>query len=334
MKLPYQQVKQHLTNKLFPLYLVCGDELLLVQETVDAIRKAARNAGFTERVLIQADSNTDWPAAIYSQTHHLSLFSTKRIVELNLTQAKLTLASTKILEEYALNPLLDTLLIIQTNKLDNKIEKSPWFQAIDKIGVVIQIWPITLEQLPQWIMQRANQANFTLTKEAAGWLAVLVEGNLFAAACEIEKLSLLQPGGTVDHEIIENAVTDHARFDIFTLVDSMLSGNSKRCLRILENLAAEGTEPTLVLWALTREIRLLADIARQKSQGAALSNLFSKFHIWEKRQGFVRAFLQRHTEQHCWAMLIKAAEIDRIIKGAAIGNVWNRLQDFVVFNMI
>jgi DNA polymerase-3 subunit delta len=330
MKLPYQQIKQHLTNKLLPLYLVSSDELLLSQETVDMIRKAARNAGFTERVLIQPDSNPDWPAEIYSETHHLSLFSTKRIVELNLTQTKLNQTSAKIVEEYALNPPADTLLIIQTNKLDSKIEKSTWFQAINKIGIIIQIWPITLEQLPQWIMQRAEQAHFTLTKEAANWLAILVEGNLLAAACEIEKLSLLKPGETLDHETIENAVTDHARFDIFTLVDSMLSGNSKRCLRILENLAAEGTEPALILWALTREVRLLAEIAKQKSRGESLSSLFSKFRIWEKRQGPVRAFLQRHTEQDCWMMLKKTAEIDRVIKGAEIGNVWNMLQDFLI----
>lgn len=330
MKLPYQQIKQHLANKLSSLYLISSDELLLAQETIDAIRKAARETGFTERTLIHADSNSDWPASIYSQTHHLSLFSTKRIVELNLTQTKLNNASGKIIEEFALNPPADTLLIVQTNKLDSKIEKTSWFQAIDKSGVIIQIWPIASDQLPQWIMQRATQANFTMTKEAASWLAAQVEGNMFAAAQEIEKLSLLQAGGTLDHLTIENAVTDHARFDIFTLVDSALSANKKRCLRILQNLAAEDTEPVLVLWALTRELRTMADLSRQKQQGIALSNIFSKYRIWEKRQPAVRAFLQRHSEKDCWKMLEKAAEIDRIIKGVEPGNVWNQLQNFVI----
>ena len=330
MKLPYQQITKHLTNQLAPLYLVSSDELLLAQETVDTIRDAARKAGFTERMRVTADSNADWAESIYSHSHHLSLFSTKRIIELNLTHTKFNSAIGKLLEEYALKPPIDTLLIAQTSKLDSKMEKSSWYQSIDKKGIVIQIWPIAVEQLPQWIIQRANKANFSLTTQAANWLATLVEGNLLAAAQEIEKLALLQPGGTLDQQTIEDAVTDHARFDIFTLVDCVLSGNCKRSLRILDNLRAEDTEPVLILWALTREIRTLADMAKQVKTGTPLSSLFGKFRIWEKRQPAVRAFLQRHQQSACWALLLDAASIDSIIKGADAGNVWDKLQNLVV----
>lgn len=331
MKLPHAQLPKHLANTpLAPVYLVSGDELLLVEETLDTIRAAARKVGFSERIRVAADSNSDWAEAIYSHSHHLSLFSTKRIVELNLAHIKFNAAIGKLIEEYAAKPPKDTILLIQSNKLDSKTEKTKWYQALDKAAVIIPIWPITLDVLPQWIMQRASKANFTLTPQAANWLAVQLEGNLLAAAQEIEKLSLLQPGGTLDQETIEEAVTDHARFDIFNFVDTALSGNTPRSLRILDNLKAEDTEPVLILWALARELRTLSDIAKQIASGVSLSNLFSKYRIWEKRQPAVRAFFQRHKQKTCWAMLTEAAAIDRVIKGAEKGNVWDKLQDLTV----
>ena len=329
MKLSYQQLAPHLTKNLAPIYLIHGDEILLVQEAVDAIRTAAYSAGFTERVLTTAEGN-DWGKLIYSHTHSLSLFADKKIIELDLNHIKLNAANTKFLEEYALHPPQNTLLIINSAKLDAKIEKSAWYQAIDKIGMTLPIWPIQAEQLPQWLMQRAKKFNLNLTKESAERLSSQVEGNLLAAAQELEKLSLLHPGGLIDTNTLDNAITDNARFDIFQLVDNTLLGNRPRSLRILQNLANEDTEPTLVLWALTRELRTLCEMQKKMKQGASLSSLFSQFRIWEKRQPAVRAFLQRHPQRDGWDLLLKAAEIDRMIKGIEIGNTWDTLADLVI----
>jgi len=330
MKLSHSQLTQHLAKNLSPIYLIVSDEILLVQEAVDAIRATAHTAGYTERVLTTAETGTDWGKLIYSDTHSLSLFSTKKIIELNLSHIKLTSAGGKILEEYAAKPLKDTLLIIYSSKLDSKIEKSAWYQSIDKCGVIMPIWPINPEQLPQWIIQRAKKLNLTITQEGAERLAAAVEGNLLAASQEIEKLCLLQPTGTISAETIENAVTDNARFDIFNLVDSTLLGNGKRSIRILQTLAAEDIELTLVLWALTRELRLLSEMQKKIKQGVSLSSLFSQYRIWEKRQPATRAFLRRHPLQRCWELLINAAKIDRIIKGVETGNVWDELQDLAI----
>ncbi len=328
MKLPYQQLENHLAKSLAPIYLVSGDELLLVQEAVDLIRKTAQKNGFTERTRIPAE--TDWGKMLYANAHSMSLFAEQRILELDLRGVKLNQASTEILMTYAENPAAHTLLIIYTAKLDKKTEQSRWYKSLDKKGVVIPVWPVTLEQLPQWIMQRAKKANLTLTIQAAIWLAERVEGNLLAAAQEIEKLCLLQPEGTLDEQALENKIVSHARFDIFNLVDSCLAGNSKRSLAILNSLFAEDTEPTLILWAITRELRSMAELQKQTQQGVALSNLFSQFRIWEKRQPPVRAFLKRATAARCWEWLLAAAKIDRIIKGAETGKVQDELERLVL----
>ncbi len=330
MKLAYPQLTQHLSKNVAPIYLVSSDELLLIQEAIDAIRAAAKKAGFSERVSTTAETKGDWEKLLYTDTHSRSLFSEKKIIELNLTHIKLNSTNGKVFEEYASKPLTDTLLIISTTKLDAKVEKTTWYKAIEKSGVVMPIWPISADQLPQWVMQRARKTNLQLTPQAAERLATLIEGNLLAAAQEIEKLSLLYPNQTLDHHAIENAVMDNARFDIFNLADSALLGDSLRCIRILKNLNDEGIEPTLVLWALTREVRVLADMQKQLQQGASLSSLFAKARIWEKRQAGFRAFLQRYKSGNCWDLLIHAAKIDRTIKGIEIGDVWNELELFVM----
>lgn len=330
MKISHQQLEAHLNKNLAALYFISGDEHLLVQETADQVRTAARKAGYSERTSVHVDPGADWGKLLYTESHSLSLFATKRIVELHLGSAKPTAANSKILQDIAARPLTDTILIISCNKLDSKVESTAWFKAIDKGGVTITIWPIPAEQMPAWVSQRAKKMGLNMTADAAKLLADQVEGNLLAAAQELEKLCLLQINGTIDHNIIGQAVTDNAQFDIFALVDCALSGNSKRCLRMLDNLKAEDTEPLIILWALMREVRTLAEIIKQTKQSIPLNNLFTQYRIWEKRQPQVRRFLQHHTQQSCWAMLSHGAYIDNLIKGAASGDIWLELQQLTL----
>lgn len=330
MKLPLQQLDQHLAKTVAPIYIISSDELLLVQDAIDQIRLAARKAGHTERQSLTVETGSDWGKLLYAEAHSLSLFATKRIVELHLANAKPNAAASKILQEIAASPLPDTVFIISSNKFDSRTEQTAWYKALEKSGVAIQVWPIALAQLPTWIMQRAKKSGLAFTLDAAQLLAEQVEGNLLAAAQEIEKIGLLQIKGMVDHHTIAEAVTDNARFDIFSLVECALSGNSLRAIRILDNLRAEDAEPVLILWALTREIRTLAEIANQLKQGTPINSLFTKFRIWEKRQPSMRRFLQQHSHTACLTLLSYCANIDRTIKGARLGNVWDELQQLTL----
>jgi len=328
MKLPYLQLSQHLTKQLAPIYFISGDDLLQMQEALDLLRQTAVKAGYSERVRIPVDSNADWGNHLYANAHSMSLFSSKRILELDLRNVKINQSNSEPLKSYAEKPLADTLLLISANKLDKKIEQTAWYKMLEKNGVVIPIWPINAEQFPQWIMQRAQKIQLKISKSAAQKLADHVEGNLLAAAQELEKLRLITD--TVDETTLENILTDNASFDIYNLVDSLLTGNQKRSLRILSHLRGEDTEPTLILWAITRELRTLAEIMQQTQRGTTLSALFSQFRIWEKRQPSVRAYLQRNSLLSVREQLMHAAQIDRMIKGAEDGSVWNELERFIL----
>ncbi|MGA7802486.1 MAG: DNA polymerase III subunit delta, partial [Gammaproteobacteria bacterium] len=156
-------------------------------------------------------------------------------------------------------------------------------------------------------------------------LADRVEGNLLACAQEIEKLRLLQGAGPVDADEVAAAVTDNARFDVFTLVDSALQGGAARSNRILAGLRAEGVEPVLVLWALAREVRTVAAMARDVAGGGRAERVLAQHRVWDSRKPVLKAALGRHSVATWQSLLRECAGIDRVIKGQAPGNPWDEL---------
>lgn len=328
MKLAPAQLNKHLQGPLAPVYVVSGDDPLLCQEAADAIRKAARDQGFDERQVFSADANFDWGTLLQAGAS-LSLFAQKRVLELRLPSGKPGDKGAAALIEYCSRPADDTLLLISLPKLDGSAQKTKWGKALVDGQQVqfIQIWPVDTQQLPQWINQRLAQAGLAAQRDAVELIAARVEGNLLAAAQEIEKLKLLADGNTITVETVQGAVADSARFDVFGLVDAILNGEAAHALRMLEGLRGEGVEPPVILWALARELRVLSGLAQQYSQGVPLDKAFSQARppVWDKRKPLMTKALQRHTAQRWGQLLQDAQRIDAQIKGQAQGSAWTSL---------
>lgn len=327
MKLNLYQLEPHLKANLSPIYIVSGDEIMLKQDAINMIRKCAKQAGFSERIRITPEAGYDWES-LHTTFYANSLLAEKRIIELDFRDNTPHKTAAKILEEYASKPVNDNVLLIDVSKVDDKIARSAWYKALEKNGVVITVWPIPREQLPQWITQRAQKYKLQINLNAANFLADYVEGNLVAAAQAIEKIYLLKHEGTIDNIVLEKILTDESRFTIFDFIDHFISGNKQKALQVLTNLQNDGTETVLLLWVITRELRMLAEMAQQLQQGVGYDTLFQKHRIFAKRQTTVRKFLSRFKAEHCWDMLTQATHIDHIIKGAAPGNAWEALELF------
>ncbi|MDD2159221.1 MULTISPECIES: DNA polymerase III subunit delta [Pseudomonas] len=327
MKLNPAQLGKHLQGTLSPVYVISGDEPLLCQEAADAIRAATRQQGFSERQVFNADNNFDWGNLLQAGAS-LSLFAEKRLLELRIATGKPSDKGTALLE-YLARPAEDTVLLISLPKLDGNAQKSKWGKAlIDGQNVqFMQIWPVDAHQLPQWIRQRLAQSGLSASAEAVDMIAIRVEGNLLAAAQEIEKLKLLAEGTQIDVDTVQAAVADSARFDVFGLIDAALNGEAAHALRMLEGLRGEGVEPPVILWALAREIRLLATLAQQHAQGMPLDKAFSSARppVWDKRRPLVSKALQRLSASRWAALLEDAQQIDAQIKGQAMGDPWSGL---------
>lgn len=315
-----------LKRQLAPIYLLTGDEPLQMGEAADRIRRQARSQGYDSREIIEADARFDWDR-LAAEANSLSLFADKRIIDLRLPSGKPGREGGKALTEYAERPPEDTLLLLTLPKLDRAQSSSKWFKSLDKIGVIVQIWPIEGERLPPWIEQRMRAVGLTPAPDVLRMLAERIEGNLLAAAQEIDKLLLLHGPGIITPEQLTEAVSDSARYDVFGLVDSALSGKVSRTLRMLNGLRAEGTAPAIILWALTREIRLLCSLAGEVERGRSPQQAIAgRREIWDKRKPLVSRGLQRIKAADWRRLLLLCGDTDRAIKGRSSDNPWRLLQ--------
>jgi DNA polymerase-3 subunit delta len=320
-----EQLEQHIARELAPLYLVTGDEPLQVNEACDAIRAAARKAGHEHREVMEAGPAFDWNA-LAAEANSFSLFAEKKIIDLRIPNGKPGRDGGKALAEYCQRPPDDTLLLITLPKLDRQQQNAKWFEAIERLGVIVQIWPIEPQRLPQWIEQRLRRAGLQADREAVQMLAERIEGNLLAAHQEIEKLLLLHGTGPLTAQQLAAAVGDSARYDVFELVDSALRGETGRCLHILEGLRGAGVAPPVVLWALHREIAQMTEMSAATAKGLSLDHAMRRAKIWEKRKPLVRSALQRLHPPAWLALLGLCQQADAAAKGADAIDPWLLLE--------
>jgi DNA polymerase III subunit delta len=329
VKITANQLSRHLGKSLSSCYLVSGDEPLLVQEALDAIRRKARQGGFDARELHVATSGFDWDELIAS-AGSMSLFAEKRIFELQLPTGKPGRQGGAAIVDMIARTGPELLFIVRTPKLDRGSAASKWAKALEAAGVLVQIWPIGLHELAPWIQGRMQAAGLQPDRDAVRLIVDRVEGNLLAAQQEIEKLRLICGEGPVSAKDADTAVADSSRFDVYKLVDAAVAGDAKRAVRILGGVRAEGTEAVIVMWALTRELRVLAALADSVRQGADLSSALQKAHVWQNRQSMVRSCVSRHAAHDFFALLKLTRRADAAAKGQSGENAWQLATEIVL----
>lgn len=329
MKIRANQLSSHLKKSLAPCYLVTGDEHLLVSEAVDEIRDAARKRGFGSRELHVATTGFDWDQ-LSASTGNLSLFADLRIVELRLPTGKPGRAGGEAIVSLVEQSGPELLFIVVAPKLDRSAAASRWVKALEQKGVGLQIWPVEARELPGWIAARMRTLGLQPDRDAVAMIADRVEGNLLAARQEIEKLGLLLGNGKVTAEDVAAAVADSSRFDVFKLTDAALAGDARRAVRILGGLRAEGVEPVIVMWALTRELRQLATLHDAVGQGVDLGSAMKRARVWDNRQALLRGCISRHQPGDFHRMLKASGRADAAAKGQRAGDPWQMAADIVV----
>ncbi len=325
MLLKGEQLAAHLERALKPVYLVYGDEPLLVIEAADAIRAAARRNGFDEREVLTATGGFNWND-LYHAAGSMSLFGGRKVIDLRIPTGKPGRDGSAALQEYCARPSPDSLLLVTLPGVDWRDEKSAWMSALAAAGAVVKLIPPLLADLPAWIAGRLRRQEQNATAEGLRFIAERVEGNLLAAHQEILKLAVLYPRGALSLEQIRDAVLNVARYDLDGLREAMLVGDVARLTRTLDGLQQEGEAPLLVLWAMSEEVRALAQINAGLAGRQSLDVLLKEARVWGVRQPVVRRAVQRIDGTRAAAALAHAARIDRMIKGLASGDVWDEFR--------
>ena len=324
MRIKPEQLSALLQKGLMPVYFITGDEPLQLSEMADAVRKAAKKAGFENREIISAETGFDWNQLAFA-ADSLSIFADKKIIDLRLPSGTPGTDGAKALIAYCERVPEDTLLLITAGKVASSALKTRWLEALDKVGVVIQVWPLEGQDLIRWLHQRLHQRGLNAETDGLRILASRIEGNLLAAAQEIEKLYVLYGTGNLSNQQIIDVVADSSRYDVFKLMDSVLSASVNRIFKVLSGLRAEGIAAPIVLWALTREARGLIKIKLALTQGQNRDTVFKNNQIWDKRKQLVNNALNRLSESDLNSILVLSAKADRQIKGQQQGDAWETL---------
>jgi DNA polymerase-3 subunit delta len=325
LRISGDKLAPRLSKRIPAALLLCGDEPLLIEESADQVRQAARDQGFEERTRLTVEPGFKW-ARLVEESASLSLFASRRLLELRMPAGRPGEAGTRAIGEYCAEPPPDTALVVITGRLEPRSRRSRWVRAIEQAGVVAEHPALRAGELPAWIGARLRSRGLRADREALQLLCHYVEGNLLAAAQEIDKLMLLCRDGQVTTDRVRETIADHARFNVYALADACLAAEPGKALRILDSLRGEGVEAVLVAWALSRELRTLAQISAGLSQGRSRAQLFKAYNVWSRRAPAIDAALNRHGLTRWWGWLQQMARIDRIIKGLEVGDAWLTLE--------
>ncbi len=330
MRVYPEKLGAQLRQQLLPVYLISGDEPLLMQESCDLVRHRAREEGCTEREIIDAGAaGFSWQDLLHS-AGSMSLFGGRKLVELRLPGGKPGAEGGRALGEYLEMMSGDDVLLIVSGKIDRQSTNSKWYRALDAAGVTVQVWPVDARELPRWLQRRVESAGMSIDQDALQLLCERVEGNLLAAVQEVEKLKLLAIDGRITAATITDAVSDNARYNLFDMADRALAGDTTASLRMLHGLRGAGTEPAVALWALAREIRTLHQVQLDCDRGKPVQQALNAHRVWKNRMGLVQSALARHHGASLSQLLVQAARVDGSIKGFASGQPWDHLEDLVI----
>src|SRR6185437_7457212 len=317
LKLTSDSLIPHLEQRLLPAYLISGDEPLLTGEAADAVRARARAAGFTEREVHFLERGSDWDD-VRASANNLSLFGARRLLELRLPTARAGAAGGNALLAMLERDDPDTVLLIITPRLDREAQGTQWFRALESRGGWVPVWPVEADKLVGWLRGRCRRLRLEIDEGALALLAERTEGNLLAAHQELEKLRLLAPPGAIGADTVLASVADSARFDVFRLSEAVLEGEAGRALRVLAGLRSEGTEQTLVLWALTKALRdLWGAVSASGGRGPRPG--------WQRQTAALDKAVRRAPRLSFRSLTLRAARADRMIKGRLQGDAWDEM---------
>lgn len=325
MVITSEELPRHLASTLKPLYVVHGDALLLVIEAADAIRAAARTAGYLERETFIAEQYFKWQELHYA-VQNQSLFGSRKVIDLRIPTGKPGVEGGVALQAYATHLSDDILTLITLPKLDKTTRNSKWFTALQQHAVMVTADDVPRQALPRWIAGRLQRQGQSADPSTLAFLAERCEGNMLAAFQEIQKLALIFPAGILAFEPVKEVVMDVARYDIFKLSEAMLNKDAPRFAHILEGLRAEGTATPLVLWTMSEDIRTLGKVLQATQRGDSLSNAIRDARVWPAaKQALIENAARRLRFAQIAAAMQHAARVDKTIKGLRLGDVWDEL---------
>lgn len=338
MKIYHNQLEQTLRKGFVPVWLVFGDEPWQKDNSLNTIKNTAKNNGFEELIRFSSDNSFDWQQLI-DEYQSMSLFASQRIIEVELTSGKIGDAGSKVLielterlkqDQAAGSTNQDVIFIFHGSKLDGATANRKWFKGLNQLGCYLPIYDLDVKSLPNWLNNQARQLHLNLTPEVTSLLLELFEGNLPALSQELQKLSILFGQSPVSLEQAESIVINQTKFNPFQIIDVLLQGDCKKCIRILDQLQQEGAAVGQLIWVFHKEIQQLYVMLSQLAQGKTHAELYKQYRIWDKRKPLYQHALTHISLDNVQRALSRLADIDLLSKSQSEFNVFLLLADLCI----
>jgi len=321
MKLNRDRFFQETEKRIDSIYSFFADESIQITELSDHVIKLAKVEGFEEKQTFIVSKDTDW-SFLETSNENFDLFGAKKIIEIKMIGTGPGNKGSKAIKEYCSQPDENKLLIFSAEKLERKAQSSAWAKSLEDKGTSVVELPITLSSMPKWIEKRALDLNLKIDKDAINLLSEKTEGNLLATTQELMKLVLLFPLERIDLQMMEKSISNASTYGIFDLSNAFVSGDKKRIIRIIEVLKSEGTQPPLILWALSKEIYNLYKVMEEGSPKNIWGPRYYLDQLSKKAQNTSRTKIKNSLKD--------IAEIDTAIKGLSGKNPWQSIRELAL----
>ena len=313
MKINSKDLNLNLDNR-FNLFLAYGDEVLLVNETLERIKSYSSKLGFKDQVRFDISPNFDWNQ-IFKELNETSLFSSHKLLILNLGNGKIGVKGSNAIYEFAQCIPGNIHIILRAEKLEKAQLNSKWFKSIDKYGLVISHYPIEISQLLNWTIQKLNSLGIQNNQKIAELIAFNTEGNLLATDQEIQKITLAYPSGDIDLDEYKKYITEQSKYSTFNLIDSSFLGKSNQVIKIFKTLADDSSFPVILSSSLYRELNILINMSIDMRMGKSLEEVYQSHAVWSYKKNIIKTALLKHSFQHLQKFLMRLSRVDRAIKG-------------------
>ena len=310
-------LSRQLASSLPPFVLIFGEEPQQKLNAIELIRTHAMKQGFGDRQSLVADAQFEWNQLL-DACQSMSLFADRQFIEFELPTGKPGKEGSKLLSDLAQSPNPDVLLLIHGGKIGKDVQNTKWFKSLDKQGIYVPCYPLEGQRLAGWVRDQMREISIVETPEVVSFFCDYFEGNLIAARQEMEKLKLLYPDGNISKQQISSLVQEQSRFNVFQLAETLLQGDTKRAIKLLNRLESEGVEPTIINWALTREWQVLNGLSVAMTNNMPTDKVFTEHRIWKNKQSLYMNALRRFDNKSLAQLRDKLSIFDSALKQTQI----------------
>ena len=341
MTSPQAVEKQAKSGTLSPVYLFVGDERLLRDRAIDAIRAAALGSGiaaFNEDKLTAGETTVD---RIVSAARTVPMMAPKRFVFVRSLERwdkqkadgdddpEDDGGGTPLdeLHEYAKAPVDSTCLVLVATKLDGRRRL---VALARKQGFLVECNPLEPNETVEFVIDSCAERGHEIDRDTAALVAELVGPELSPILDAVERLSLFVGGNNpIDDEAVRQCVTRVRAADTWAVVGAVQKRDVAAALATLKEAYDPRDRGLPMLGAIAWSIRQLAKYKCALDEGAGpgeAARRAAAFSPSRARELATRAKALRPRELERWLTVL--AETDLALKGS------KRAPDAVLEDMV